>query len=74
MHRPIEFCPNCSSLRKLDLSLGMMTINTPDGKEDVLLFHYHCASCNAYVRSTTLDHKEVASLNQAEIFSVPEYV
>ena len=51
----------------------MMTRNNPQGKEEVLLYQYHCASCNAYVRSTTLDHQEVVSPYQPAVFSVPEY-
>jgi hypothetical protein len=61
-------------MKELDLSLAMLTINGPKGKEEVLLYQYHCASCNSYVRSTTLDHQEFISPYEPAVFSVPEYV
>jgi hypothetical protein len=75
MPKPIELCPNCASMRELDLSLGMMTINGPNGIEEVFLFQYHCTKCNTYVRSTTLDHQEIISPTAyKEVGTIPNYV
>jgi len=74
MPKLIEFCPSCGCMKEVDTSLGMMTRNNPQGKEEVLLYQYHCASCNSFVRSTTLDHQEVLSPSELAVFSVPEYV
>lgn len=73
MHRPLDYCPHCGCLRDLDLSLGMMTVDTQAGKADVLLYQYHCASCNAFVRSTTLDNQEVSSPSEYAAMEIPEY-
>jgi len=73
MRRPIEFCPHCDCGRELDVSLGIAAVNTPDGIEEVLLYHYYCASCNSYLRSTTLDDQEYISSNEVALFPVPEY-
>jgi hypothetical protein len=73
MPKLIEFCPSCGCMKELDLSLGMMTRNNPLGKEEVLLYQYHCASCNSFVRSTTLDHQQVVSPSELAVFSIQEY-
>lgn len=74
MNKPIEFCPNCNGKREMDLTLGLMTHNNLEGDEDILLYHYHCASCNSYVRSTTKNHEEYISPDEFVVFSMPEYV
>jgi len=74
MHKSIGLCPSCNSMKELDLSLAMLTINGPKGKEEVLLYQYHCASCNSYVRSTTLEHQAVISPKKAMVYAVAEYV
>lgn len=74
MHKPIEFCPHCNNRRELDLSLGLITLNGPKGIEEILLYQYHCATCNSYVRSTTMDHKEYISPKEYVVLSVPKYV
>jgi len=74
MAKRIEFCPSCGCMKEVDISLGMMTLNNPQGKEEVFLYQYHCASCNSYVRSTTLDHTAVISPYEPAVLSVPGYV
>jgi C4-type Zn-finger protein len=76
MPRLIEYCPHCGSMKELTVSLGMISHSTPDGKEDVLIYQYHCAKCNSYLRSTTLDYEDVTSHYESEraIISIPEYV
>ncbi len=74
MNKPIDFCPSCKSKRELDLSLGLVTFNNPEGTDDILLYHYHCASCNAYVRSTTLNHEEYSSPGEFVVVSISEYL
>ncbi len=74
MNKPIEFCPNCNGKREIDLSLGMVTYNNLEGTEDILLYHYHCASCNSYVRSTTINYDEYISSDEIVMFSIPEFV
>lgn len=74
MNRPIELCPNCNGRRELDLSLGLITHENIEGVEDILVYHYHCASCNSYVRSTTMDHEGYTSPDESMVFSIPEYV
>ena len=73
MDKPIDFCPNCGSRKALDLSLGLITNYHPDGVEDILLYHFHCASCNSYVRSTTLDHHAYIRPSEIPVYSIPEY-
>ena len=58
MYRQIEYCPHCNTYKKLDRSLGLITFNGPDGIEEILVYQYHCSSCNSYVRSTTMNHEE----------------
>jgi len=74
MPKPIAFCPHCASMREMDLSIGMMTLNNPNGSEEVFLFQYHCATCNTYVRSTSLDHQEIISPNAYAESTIPNYV
>ena len=74
MHKSIGLCPSCNSMKELDLSLAMLTINGPKGKEEVLLYQYHCASCNSYVRSTTLDNQAFISPKVVAVLPVPGYV
>ena len=73
MHSLIEFCPHCDCRRELDVSLGLAAVNSPNGIEEVLLYHYYCASCNTYVRSTTLDNQEYISPKEAALFPISEY-
>jgi C4-type Zn-finger protein len=73
MHKLIGFCPSCNYMKELDVSLGMISLNNPIGEDEVLIYQYHCASCNSFVRSTTMDHQEV-SPNELVVFSIPEYV
>ena len=72
MYKPMEYCPNCASTRELDQSLGMVACNSFG--EEILIYHYHCASCNSYVRSTTLDYQEVIVPNEYAVISIPEFV
>ena len=74
MQKLMGFCPSCDGTRELDISLGMMTRHDSMGKEEVILYQYHCASCNSFVRSTTMDHQEVISPTELAVFSIPEYV
>jgi hypothetical protein len=74
MNKPIEYCPNCSCKRELDLSLGLVAANEPDCSEGILLYHYHCAACNTYIRSTTLDYEEYIRPHEVSILSLPVYV
>ncbi len=59
MFKQVEFCPQCKCFQSMHPSLGLMAVNTPKGMKDVLLYHYHCETCNKYLRSTTLDHKDI---------------
>jgi hypothetical protein len=72
MPKPLEYCPNCASTRELDQSLGMLASNSSG--EVILIYHYHCASCNSYVHSTTLDYQEIIIPTQVAVISMPEYV
>jgi hypothetical protein len=72
MPKPLEYCPNCASMRKMVQSLGMLEGNSPG--EEILIYHYHCASCNSYVRSTTLDYREINLHIEVATISIPEYV
>lgn len=74
MYKPIEFCPTCNSRQEMDQTLGLMTFKNHVGVGDILLFNYHCASCNTYVRSTTIDHEELIRPNELVVFSIPELV
>ena len=74
MNKPIEYCANCNGKRELDLSLGLVACNNLEGTEDILLYHYHCASCNSYVRSTTMSHDEYISSDEIMVLSIPEYI
>jgi hypothetical protein len=74
MHKPIEFCTNCNANQEMDLSLSLMTLNNPDGIEEFLLYHYHCSSCNSYVRTTTLDHEEYIRPEEFVMLSIPVYI
>ncbi len=74
MYKQIAYCPNCNVKRELDISLGMVTYNNIEGTHDILLYHYHCASCNSYVRSTTMNHDEYISSDEIVGFSIPEYI
>ena len=71
MNKPLEYCPSCGSRRELDQSLGLLA-STHSG-EEILIYHYHCASCNTYVHSTTLDYQEITTPTQAEVISIPAY-
>ena len=59
MTKIIEFCPQCECYRELCPSLGLRTIINSEGKEDLLLYHYHCEACNTYVKSTTIEHRDL---------------
>ena len=72
MYKPLEYCPSCASRRELDQSLGLLASSHP-GKE-ILIYQYHCATCNAYVHSTTLDYQEITTPTQAEVISIPASV
>jgi hypothetical protein len=72
MPKPLEYCPNCASMREMVQSLGMLADNRPG--EESFIFHFHCASCNSYVRSTTLDYQEIIFPIEVAVISVPEYV
>jgi rRNA maturation endonuclease Nob1 len=71
MNKPLEYCPSCGSRRELDQSLGMMAIDQPG--EEILIYQYHCASCNSYVHSTTLDYQEIVSPYEVAVISIPTY-
>lgn len=55
----MEFCPKCKGIRKMSLTLGLVPINSPQGPDVSLLYHYHCTSCNSYVGSKTMDRAEI---------------
>jgi hypothetical protein len=74
MDKPIEFCPNCKSRKELDPSLGLIIFENLDGVIEILLYHFHCASCNSYVRSTTLDHEEYIRPHELSVLSLPVYI
>ena len=74
MYKSIELCPSCKSMKELDLSLRMFTFNGLKGKEEILLYQYYCASCNSYVRSTTLDNQAFISPKVVAVLPVPGYV
>jgi hypothetical protein len=74
MHKQIEFCPNCNSRQEMDQTLGLMSFNSQEGVVDILLYNYHCASCNTYVRSTTMNHEQFIKPNDFLVFSIPEFV
>lgn len=55
---PLEFCPKCRQSFALDgscstiISIGLRRtarLDSEDGTE--IIFHVHCRSCNAYIRS-----------------------
>jgi hypothetical protein len=69
----MEFCPKCNGNRRMVVSLGLMSVDTCEGRELTLLFHYHCASCNSYVRSNT-DQEETLVPGMMAVFSMPVYV
>ncbi len=57
-----EYCPKCQGMRKTSLSIDLRKATGPDGYEcDVLVFHYHCESCLAYIRSIEKDESLVTS-------------
>jgi hypothetical protein len=74
MYKSIGLCPSCKCMKELDLSIGMITSNGPKGKEEALFYQYHCASCNSYVRSTTLEHQAVVSSKKVPVLPLPVYV
>jgi len=74
MSKPIEFCPHCNSRQGMDRTLGLITVNNHEGVGDILLYNYHCASCNTYIRSTTINYEEFISLNDFLVFSISEFV
>jgi hypothetical protein len=74
MYKSIEFCPSCNCNRELDISLGRITINDTEGAGHTFLYHYHCASCNSYVRSTTLDYQEYVYPNEYLAIPYPVYI
>ena len=55
----MEFCPKCNGIRKMSVTLGMMPVESEKGPEEILLYHYHCTSCNAYVGSKTMESAEI---------------
>jgi C4-type Zn-finger protein len=73
MYRLIEYCPHCHARQGIDLSLGLIPFHGPDGIEEILVYHYHCAVCNSHIRSTTMDHKEYIRPKESVVFSIPEY-
>ena len=74
MHKPIEFCPKCNSRQGMDQTLGLMTFNNHEGLGENLFYNYHCASCNTYVKSTTINHEEFSVPNKFLVFSIPVFV
>ena len=74
MSKPIEFCPNCNCKRELDRSLGLVSANASETDGYTLLYHFHCAACNSYVRSTTLDYQEFIQADELLVLSQPVYI
>jgi hypothetical protein len=70
----MEFCPKCNGNRRMVVSLGLMPIDICEGLEDILLFHYHCASCNSYVRSIGMDHEDYLVPDVLAVFSTAALV
>lgn len=57
----------------MDLSLGLIPFQGADGIKEILVYHYHCASCNSHVRSTTMDYEEYLTPNDSVAISIPDY-
>lgn len=74
MNQTIEFCPNCNGERELDLYLGLLTFNNLDENDDILLYHYYCASCNMYVRTTIIDYEKYIKPTELAAISIPENI
>lgn len=70
MDSPLEFCPKCRGYCSPVLSLGLRRTTRQDGHEDIdIIFHLHCRSCNAYIRSYPM----VAESEERGIIELPQY-
>lgn len=70
MVSPLEFCPKCQGSCSTILSIGLCRtahMDSEDGTE--IIFHVHCRSCNAYIRSYPM----VAESEKPALVEFPQY-
>ena len=58
MDQRMENCPSCNGPRRMGLSLGWVPTSSTEASEFSLLYHFHCTSCNAYVRTRTMEFED----------------
>lgn len=69
MDSQLEFCPKCQGSCMTILSIGLRKTVRQDGSEgEVIIFHLHCFSCNAYIRSYPM----VAESEEPGIIELPQ--
>jgi hypothetical protein len=55
----IEYCSHCRGFRTMTRSVGILRGSDPNSEDgDVLLMHFHCATCQSYVCSSPLKDEE----------------
>lgn len=71
MNKLIEYCPNCNAKREMDFSLGLVAANNRVAAEEMLLYHLHCAACNTYIRSTTMEYEDYIQPVELPLLALP---
>ena len=63
MKSPPEFCPKCQGSRDMILSLGLRKVaGSAHPEEQVLLVHFQCKSCLAYVKTIPMSDLEATQV------------
>jgi RNase P subunit RPR2 len=70
MVSPLEFCPKCQGSCSTILTIGLRrTVRQEGSIGENLLFHIHCRSCNAYIRSYPM----IADREELHPIELPQY-
>ena len=70
MVSPLEFCPKCQRSCSTILSIGLRkTVRLDSDDSTEIIFHVHCRSCNAYIRSFPM----VAETEEPAIIELTQY-
>ncbi len=53
-----DFCPRCNALRNMVMTSTVRVITDPNGEKKIIKTnHFHCDTCNSFVRSEDIDRK-----------------
>ena len=70
----MEFCPKCNGTRKMMVSLGLQPVSTKNGPDTILVYDFHCTSCNTFVFSRVAEASELAVAEEVADLKIHAFV